>query len=265
MVCTKCGIEIPGNVSNCPVCKSPINNSPYTTQQCTKKTISKLAVAALLTGILSLFLPIALIPIILGTKAINRIKASDGRETGRWMATTGSILGVIALFFISLFRLGSHAHDKLRQSSCISNLKQIGLATIAYSQDYDDRLPLKTSWSDSLGAYIKNSYIYQCPMDNTQSRCSYSYNNKLNGDSLSHMKNLESIQTCFDAKGGWNSSSPVSSAVPRHYDYSNFAFVDGHVKSARTRKAHLLSFIYGFPFYMPRTIDDLSLFERSED
>jgi prepilin-type processing-associated H-X9-DG protein len=265
LFCSKCGIEIPGCVSICPVCKKPIENIPQTTQQCTAKTTNKLAVASLIIGIISLLLPIALIPIILGTLAINRIRASNGKQTGHWMATAGSILGVIALLIIPVMKLGTHARDKAKQSSCASNLKQIALATIMYSEDYDNKLPIKSNWSDSTYIYInrygiKTPRIFRCPMDKTQSRCSYSYNSKLNGDSLLNIKDPKSMQTYFDSKGGWNSSSPVSSAVPRHGDYSNFAFVDGHVKGIKTRKTHFLSFIYEFPFYMPRTIEDLRVF-----
>jgi len=66
---------------------------------------SSLAIASLITGILSWFLiPIfgALAAIITGHLAFNEIRESRGMLTGKGMATTGLILGYIQLGFIVL-------------------------------------------------------------------------------------------------------------------------------------------------------------------
>jgi hypothetical protein len=49
-------------------------------------------------------------------------------------------LAIIAILAAILFRLG-RARENARRSSCQSNLKQIGLGILQYSQDYDEKMP----------------------------------------------------------------------------------------------------------------------------
>jgi prepilin-type N-terminal cleavage/methylation domain-containing protein/prepilin-type processing-associated H-X9-DG protein len=81
------------------------------------------------------------------------------------------ILVVGVLFFI-LFPFPTH-HSRSRQIACVSNLKQIGLAMLQYSQDYDEHLPLRQapdgpqarlmSWRLLAEPYAKSTAVYQCP------------------------------------------------------------------------------------------------------
>ncbi|MEA3401690.1 MAG: DUF1559 domain-containing protein, partial [Armatimonadota bacterium] len=52
------------------------------------------------------------------------------------------VIAIIAILAAILFPVFSRAREKARQASCLSNLKQIGLATIMYATDYDDTMPL---------------------------------------------------------------------------------------------------------------------------
>src|SRR5689334_7244040 len=51
------------------------------------------------------------------------------------------VIGIIAILAAILFPVFAQAREKARNSSCISNLKQIGVACNMYAQDYDERLP----------------------------------------------------------------------------------------------------------------------------
>jgi hypothetical protein len=42
---------------------------------------------------------------------------------------------------VILFPVFAKVREKARQTSCASNLKQIGLAIVQYSQDYDELMP----------------------------------------------------------------------------------------------------------------------------
>ncbi len=53
-----------------------------------------------------------------------------------------AIIGIIAAILFPVF---AKAREKARQITCASNLKQLGLAFMAYSDDYDDRFPLPGS------------------------------------------------------------------------------------------------------------------------
>ena len=48
------------------------------------------------------------------------------------------VIAIIAILAAILFPVFARAREKARTASCQSNLKQVALATIMYSQDYDE-------------------------------------------------------------------------------------------------------------------------------
>src|SRR2546429_1371192 len=52
------------------------------------------------------------------------------------------VIAIIAILAAILFPVFAQAREKARQSSCQSNLRQLGLATQLYAQDYDETYPL---------------------------------------------------------------------------------------------------------------------------
>ncbi len=50
------------------------------------------------------------------------------------------VIAIIAILAAILFPVFAKAREKARQSTCASNLKQMGTATLMYAQDYDDTL-----------------------------------------------------------------------------------------------------------------------------
>ncbi|MBU0606577.1 MAG: DUF1559 domain-containing protein [Armatimonadetes bacterium] len=81
------------------------------------------------------------------------------------------VIAIIAILAAILFPVFAKAREKARQSSCSSNLKQIALGVIQYSQDYDEKFPNAVTgtppaiWllNEVLAPYIKNEQIWQCP------------------------------------------------------------------------------------------------------
>ena len=110
------------------------------------------------------------------------------RKNGRPAFTLIELLVVIAIIAILaaiLFPVFARARENARRSSCLSNLKQIGLGVMQYTQDYDERLPLgiystfTTRWSDIIQPYTKSRQIFQCPSDTnitTATNLSYGIN-----------------------------------------------------------------------------------------
>jgi prepilin-type N-terminal cleavage/methylation domain-containing protein len=71
------------------------------------------------------------------------------------------VIAIIAILAAILFPVFAQARAKARQTSCLSNRKQMGLALMMYAQDYDEVLPGNSTippggdarWPDSNSAH----------------------------------------------------------------------------------------------------------------
>ena len=52
-----------------------------------------------------------------------------------------TVLAVLSILAVVLFPVFAQAREKARQASCLSNLRQIGIASLLYAQDADETLP----------------------------------------------------------------------------------------------------------------------------
>ena len=81
------------------------------------------------------------------------------------------VIAIIAILAAILFPVFAKAREKARQTSCLSNLKQITLSTMMYIQDYDETLIRHRCMAegypgcqwDDLMPYMKNEQIKVCP------------------------------------------------------------------------------------------------------
>jgi prepilin-type N-terminal cleavage/methylation domain-containing protein/prepilin-type processing-associated H-X9-DG protein len=85
------------------------------------------------------------------------------------------VIAIIAILAAILFPVFAKAREKARQTSCLSNLKQLGNAITMYSQDYDGMMvsayatslyPGETKnkfWYNQIEPYTKNETIWWCP------------------------------------------------------------------------------------------------------
>jgi len=81
------------------------------------------------------------------------------------------VIAIIAILAAILFPVFAKAREKARQNSCLSNQKQMSLAVMQYTQDYDEVLPFAYTatpyvhlWN-LVYPYTKNNQIYKCPSD----------------------------------------------------------------------------------------------------
>jgi len=61
------------------------------------------------------------------------------------------VIAIIGLLAALLFPVFSRAREHSRTTVCLSNLKQLGVATMQYAQDYDETYPLQTDWPNGAG------------------------------------------------------------------------------------------------------------------
>ena len=86
------------------------------------------------------------------------------------------VIAIIAILAAILFPVFARAREKARQTSCLSNLKQLGLGVLMYAQDYDEKFPMNYNDGDCLNGsaswlmwhqvtmpYLKNDQILVCP------------------------------------------------------------------------------------------------------
>ena len=52
------------------------------------------------------------------------------------------VIAIIAILAAILFPVFARARENARRTSCLSNIKNMGLAFMQYTQDYDERMPL---------------------------------------------------------------------------------------------------------------------------
>ena len=81
------------------------------------------------------------------------------------------VIAIIAILAAILFPVFSRAREKARQTACLSNFKQLGLAVHMYASDYDERLLLfnptwGVQWHIVIRPYIKNDQVLKCPSTN---------------------------------------------------------------------------------------------------
>lgn len=73
------------------------------------------------------------------------------------------VIAIIAILASILFPVFSKAREKARSITCVSNMRQVGLAVRMYLQDWDDRFPPASQWKTRLQPYMKSTDLFKCP------------------------------------------------------------------------------------------------------
>jgi prepilin-type N-terminal cleavage/methylation domain-containing protein/prepilin-type processing-associated H-X9-DG protein len=83
------------------------------------------------------------------------------------------VIAIIAILAAILFPVFAKARARAKTSTCLSNLRQIGLATMNYAQDNDGTMMpveyhpvprgLEPGWENDVNRFIKNWDIFHCP------------------------------------------------------------------------------------------------------
>jgi prepilin-type N-terminal cleavage/methylation domain-containing protein len=60
------------------------------------------------------------------------------------------VIAIIAILAAILFPVFAQARESARQATCLSNMKQIGTASMMYVQDYDETYPDQRSTKGAL-------------------------------------------------------------------------------------------------------------------
>ncbi|RYZ83632.1 MAG: DUF1559 domain-containing protein [Proteobacteria bacterium] len=112
-----------------------------------------------------------------------KISNSSCKNTAFTLIELLVVIAIIAILAAILFPVFGRARENARRSSCLSNMKQIGLGIMQYTQDYDERITpsevcalpggglgqcaegYAVLFPQILQPYLKSTQIFQCPSD----------------------------------------------------------------------------------------------------
>jgi prepilin-type N-terminal cleavage/methylation domain-containing protein/prepilin-type processing-associated H-X9-DG protein len=178
------------------------------------------------------------------------------------------VIAIIAILAAILFPVFGRARENARRGSCQSNLKQLGLGIMQYTQDYDEHLMMYLAggtayWDEVLDPYLKSDQIFACASDTKKvKRRSYSYPrqgsfwlggpnatspglliSKLDdsaGTLLLAEVSVSDANSLIGSGTDYMLTAPGSVTgtafyqnhwgAPKHFDGWNYLFCDGHVK-----------------------------------
>ena len=169
------------------------------------------------------------------------------------------VIAIIAILAAILFPVFARARAKARQTSCLSNVKQITLALMMYAQDYDETYPVVDhttgyDWWQPLQPYVKNAQLFRCPAYKagpTEPGTDYLLNGLFAHGSSMALIDRPADQICIairrpglldtdyhpwpDDYTTWDDLTAYSEfqgniAYDIHSGGSNYGFADGHAK-----------------------------------
>ncbi len=173
------------------------------------------------------------------------------------------VIAIIAILAAILFPVFARARENARRSSCQSNLKQIGLGVLQYTQDYDEKYPQvlqgSENWRSVVQPYLKSGagQLFACPSNSDQNQFSYAavssrwdrsagimrwgiYPENSGPLSLAAVASPSTLIAIVETRRGdpqlnvnTDDSGVDEALFAGHLGTSNYLFADGHVKSLR--------------------------------
>jgi len=173
------------------------------------------------------------------------------------------VIAIIAILAAILFPVFAKAREKARQTSCLSNVKQLALAFHMYAQDYDGMgmqrdvgaAPNRYHWTKMVEPYVKNTQMFTCPSTRLASTCfdfsiptSYAYSFCFARGAEATIKSPSELLIFADWRASsvkWNVAACACAGgiacitnaswrpgvdTPPHNDGVNVALYDGHAK-----------------------------------
>lgn len=105
--------------------------------------------------------------------------ATPTKKTAFTLIEVLVVISIIAILAAILFPVFARVRENARRSSCLSNLRQIGLGLQQYTQDNDEQNSrswyvssgpssalASYKWMDAIYPYVKSEQVFNCPSHN---------------------------------------------------------------------------------------------------
>jgi len=202
------------------------------------------------------------------------------------------VIAIIAILAAILFPAFARARENARKTSCLSNMKQLGLGFMQYTQDYDEKFPGSAPSANTIGTlqpwsaqglghwvpggvvvsaatpcipangaiypYVKSSQIFVCPSDvNADAKkLSYSMPQLMDGIAIAAITSTSTKALLVDEGSSLNDGRLGNNTTDLvsliHFDGGNVLFADGH---AKWRKGTTINPVSNHPEVFNPTID----------
>ncbi|HEU5397500.1 MAG TPA: DUF4190 domain-containing protein [Verrucomicrobiae bacterium] len=195
---------------------------------------------SLVLGILGFFTCgfTALIGLILGIIALVKVRNSQGALKGNGLALAGVIVSAIFILMIPLFAAMllpaiAAGKQKAEELSCMTNEKQLALATLMFSASHTNCFPPATNWCDAIQGNLANPGAFRCVVAGDGRRCDYAFNSQLGGIAVTRVAHPAETVLLFESDLGWNGSGGVDAVAGTRHGHGHASivtFADGHVE-----------------------------------
>ena len=134
-------------------------------------------------------------------------KINSSRHSAFTLIELLVVIAIIAILAAILFPVFGRARENARRSSCQSNLKQIGLGAMQYTQDFDEKIvPVAVyttetvTWPRLISPYMKSTQVFSCPSNS-------------NSTNATHIVGSGGTQNHYIANGRWDNVAPQAGLV----------------------------------------------------
>ena len=145
--------------------------------------------------------------------------ARTGERRGFTLIELLVVIAIIAILAAILFPVFAKAREKARQTSCLSNLKQIGTSVLMYTQDFGGDIP---EWGRLC---VLSMSVVKAP-----SQCAMLWDDSSDWLTAGYGGRFNTLDS-----PDWAQSFDGEVLQGRHNGGDNFMFADGHAKWCKLR------------------------------
>ena len=161
------------------------------------------------------------------------------------------VIAIIAILAAILFPVFAKAREKARQTSCLSNQRQIATGILMYVQDNNELLPsVGNIWTSAFPtsnatkcldvATLGNAFVYNAQLDGIplqQVTAATTTTSGINHD----------VTACFLTADGATTEATAANLIPAVSDFnaSNTAYTDADIAKSRHNGNYIASFVDG--------------------